>query len=718
MNFAAKIFSKTYTVAISLLGLIVLAPLAILNAYNTCFINKREHVQFTKDYVFLNLFVVIVLLVLMFLARKNKYVQSFVKRVNTDEVFYKKCRNTLLIVIFAIGAVWVLATQPNPGADQRYVQEAVLALKKHDFSAFEKGGYVSEYPNQIGIIVISYFFSLIFGDLNYVAIQLVNAVGVALFYKVVTDIQKEFGLGRIERVITAATGVMFLPLILYANFVYGTVMGLLFSVLAFKYEILFFKKYKLKDIFLCALFIAIAIMLKNNYLIAFVAVLIFAVVELVSNRKFRYVWSLGLLIFMFMAQSLIPRTVLEGVTGEELDKGSSSWSWIAMGLQECSLAQGWYNGFNAGSYLRAEYDPEVQAVEAKEQIESRLDEFMEDKEYAASFFGHKIASMWSEPTYQSIWITQIRSTDIQQSELVFKALSEDGSQPLAIFLNYFQFVIYFGSVLYLFMCRNREFYRQSLIFLVVFMGGFIFHIAWEAKGQYSISYFVLLIPYAVAGLLQTSKTLGAKVNALIESIKDKKKPNLESIWEVSTLSFVMFLIVFVFTGLFVICGLRTGWEPLREDTEEYKEYIENEKLLNGYNVNDGKYYIKNMETGMYLAKQPETDGYSSGLVISQTPQEVEIRTRKGVSYLSFVDGDRYLDDYDTGDLTHQNVDTRGFSGSIGQSWQVVPVKGVTNGYSIVHDKEYALIYNKDTNTFYVTLNSKSAAQIWIFEEVK
>jgi len=35
---------------------------------------------------------------------------------------------------------------------------------------------------------------------------------------------------------------------------------------------------------------------------------------------------------------------------------------------------------------------------------------------------------------------------------------------------------------------------------IVFIGGFLFHLVWEAKGQYSVVYFMLLLPYAYLGM--------------------------------------------------------------------------------------------------------------------------------------------------------------------------------------------------------------------------
>lgn len=40
---------------------------------------------------------------------------------------------------------------------------------------------------------------------------------------------------------------------------------------------------------------------------------------------------------------------------------------------------------------------------------------------------------------------------------------------------------------------------HRLLLPMIFIGGFIFHLFWEAKGQYTITYFVLLIPLLCKG---------------------------------------------------------------------------------------------------------------------------------------------------------------------------------------------------------------------------
>ena len=62
-----------------------------------------------------------------------------------------------------------------------------------------------------------------------------------------------------------------------------------------------------------------------------------------------------------------------------------------------------------------------------------------------------------------------------------------------------------GALLYLIFCRKRD--DLSLFFFLTVLGGFVFHTFWEAKSQYALPYFTLLIPLAVDGYRVTANLL-------------------------------------------------------------------------------------------------------------------------------------------------------------------------------------------------------------------
>lgn len=90
-----------------------------------------------------------------------------------------------------------------------------------------------------------------------------------------------------------------------------------------------------------------------------------------------------------------------------------------------------------------------------------------------------------------------------------------GSWHMSRLLNYLHIWILFGAALLIF-SGKEELSPEMLLLMTVFVGGFVFHAFWEAKGQYTLPYFVLLIPLAVQGywsVLTAAKTGGKKTGA-------------------------------------------------------------------------------------------------------------------------------------------------------------------------------------------------------------
>lgn len=59
-------------------------------------------------------------------------------------------------------------------------------------------------------------------------------------------------------------------------------------------------------------------------------------------------------------------------------------------------------------------------------------------------------------------------------------------------------MVYLGGLLYI-IWERKGYNISRIIGLIIFLGGFIFQLFWEAKSSYALMYFVMLIPYAVIG---------------------------------------------------------------------------------------------------------------------------------------------------------------------------------------------------------------------------
>ena len=64
----------------------------------------------------------------------------------------------------------------------------------------------------------------------------------------------------------------------------------------------------------------------------------------------------------------------------------------------------------------------------------------------------------------------------------------------------------------------------SIVLLaIIFLGGFLFHLFWEAKGQYALTYFLLLFPYAAAGWIGAAKKVRCAAERLFRHSSRAKK---------------------------------------------------------------------------------------------------------------------------------------------------------------------------------------------------
>ena len=153
-----------------------------------------------------------------------------------------------------------------------------------------------------------------------------------------------------------------------------------------------------------------------------------------------------------------------------------------MAMEESPRGNGWYNEDIA---YKAAMDPSNIKVEYSKEIYNRLKFFSNHLDYTFDFYIKKIASMWTENTYSAIRnsITndnKITNTYIEIITFYQKALLVLSSLCCIIFLIQY---------------RNHL-SLEIILLITIFVGGFAFHIIWEAKSRYIIPYVIILIPIA------------------------------------------------------------------------------------------------------------------------------------------------------------------------------------------------------------------------------
>ncbi len=179
---------------------------------------------------------------------------------------------------------------------------------------------------------------------------------------------------------------------------------------------------------------------------------------------------------------------------------------------------GWYNGEYA-QYSFTDYE------KAKEQyrdgIKERLSTFIHNPKYALDFYFKKICSMWTENTYSSLQINVTLENvnyDLEKNYVEYNEAYRIENY-LVLFYQKALILLIFGCSVIAIIQNRKNLSNEVLLLLMIFIGGFLFHILWEAKSRYIIPYIVPLIPIAAIEL----KINKNKFNYLFKDIKKRKK---------------------------------------------------------------------------------------------------------------------------------------------------------------------------------------------------
>ena len=312
------------------------------------------------------------------------------------------------------------------------------------------------------------------------------------------------------------------------------------------------------------LFLTLSVMLRKNSLIPVIAVLLVLLFEALRpgrNGKMRLGLLIMAVCLAVTSVNVLPLTqkIYEKKAGNTLSSGVTAMSYLAMGMQESSRGCGWYNGFNIDTYDTAGMDTALANEISRLAIDERLAYFREHPGYTADFYLHKHLSQWADGTYAS---RQATLATYGGRSAFFKEVYEGSlSGGYIEWCNAWQNVLYLGVLVFCIDSLKKR--RKSKVVghmadqtaghtagctadhmadqlgadrhgadrhgadrhgadrlgadrhgadwhgadrlyvyvgLIAVLGGFLFHIFWEANSRYIFSYSLLLMPYCGAGV--------------------------------------------------------------------------------------------------------------------------------------------------------------------------------------------------------------------------
>ncbi len=481
--------------SVSILGIILFSALSLATLLVSFYAEEMEaqimHFHFDPLWIHIPFIAIVVILILTIHKQSSTRL----------ETLRKILLPSALLVIFCAGGLLVAFGRLTPSADSYSVFSIAEAFAEGNMAAIQPTGdtYLSFYPQQIGLIayyelVIRLWNFLPIGLRAHHIIKLLNVLAACCIvyfqYRtvaVVTDSVK----AQITYLLLAMGN---LPLIFYTSFVYGEIPSFacfsagLYFLLSFAYHH-GGKKY----LILSGITFTLSVMLRKNTLILIIAVLLAVLFHWIKSRK--HIFMIYGFTLALLAVGILPtvQKLYEHRADNYLLPGVSAYSYFAMGMQEAPRGNGWYNGFNFNTYLDTGLNNELTEQISKETITLRLEEFAENPTSAIAFYRDKILSQWTDGSFacrQAI-VSAFYDCDGIWTSLFDGALSRLFTE----YCNIYQFIIY--ALVLLFLIRGHKSGNLLLyIGLIGIIGGFLFHIIWEANSRYILAYWLLMMPYA------------------------------------------------------------------------------------------------------------------------------------------------------------------------------------------------------------------------------
>lgn len=495
-------FFRKFTVfsenIIKLLLISVEVLLLFLSFFRTSIVSGyEEHTEYLVDQPLKHIIFIIFVLLMIFLLSllfKNHSGKSYKQNIlKTPDVFILLLLTLQMILSF----YWIFHTQFEPLGDASILWDIAGRMHLDIFSDFQNLGYAERHFNQLGALYFLKFLVGIAGIENQFLLQIINVFALFLFqYSMYCSIKCLFG--SKTAVFTAVLYVLFLPLGLYIVFTYFNLISWALLSLAFLQEILYLKNGKKRHLFFMVLSLSCSILLKSFGWIGFIAMAIYACFAGEKRRTWYTLSALMLSLFVILgAGSLMKRNVFSH-TGADNLRTMPALGYVAMGMQESYMAPGWYNGIHDRTYLDYSGDRTLITEVFLGMIRDRAEVFAEDPSYAARFYYHKISSQWNNPSFQGFWFGEISTPGTELPEWITSAYTGNLRKCFDTFLNYYLSFLHFGILLWLIL-RFREISVHELLYGIYFLGGFLFLFFWEAKCQYTLGFFLFLLPFAASG---------------------------------------------------------------------------------------------------------------------------------------------------------------------------------------------------------------------------
>ena len=427
-----------------------------------------------------------------------------------DHIRIRRMETLLMLWVFVLGTAFVASVKLRAPyySDSYMVTYAAQRAAAGDFSVLTDM-YFLRFPFQLGYVLYSEVFFRVASRVlagypdgyQWLALQEVNLLWLMLAFHAV--LQSARLLFRRERTIKLTALLLFFcfPPVFSVTFLYGNTPSFACGCTAVWMFLKYLEKGRLRFALLTALFLTAAVTLKLNLLIFCVAIGGVWLIEILKKRTWRSAVCLVLTAACVLTVSRMPQRLYEKRADFVFGPGIPMIAWMAMGFDEGHAAPGWYSEeHTVTAFERCGHDAAATADAAGEALRERLAEFAARPGGALRFFRDKLFSQWNEPTYESLWLNQVHLSFSQKGEFYNLICGNSSAERRSTaVMEQVQQMVFLGMFLGCFGLWHKMNTKSCLLPLII-LGGLLYHLLFEAKSQYALPYFVLMIPVAAYGL--------------------------------------------------------------------------------------------------------------------------------------------------------------------------------------------------------------------------
>ncbi len=465
--------------------------------YTDQYFGNKEVVNLRVDNILLNILGTIIFLMIIYI------VKNIIKKIPNKILI---AVTTILIMLISTGIVFFIKFTPR--ADQECMIYAATEFMKGTYDWLDAGNYLHRFPYQLGFVYLVETIFRMFNSQSPLLLQCMNVICIGtiviLLYNFTNKMFKDDNTNKIFSILMLG----FLPIMFFSTFVYGNIIGLMFSLIAMLCILIYRENRKIRYLILSSASIGVGIILKSNYQIFLIGMEMLFLLDFIENKDKKIFVGMILSIICVIVFPKLVYLYTENRTGKEVTDGVPMISYIQMGLKDGDgqgKMAGWYDGSVVEIYEDNQCDSKKAAQISIDILKDILKDFANHPTKMIKVLAEKIGTSWLEPNYQTIWTNKPpqnsneMSDEIKNNKILFSFFVGTLSKAYTGYNNIYQIIIFFSAGLCLVVSfRKITVEKVSLIIMVI--GGFLLHLIWETKAYYVLPYYLLLVPYAANGL--------------------------------------------------------------------------------------------------------------------------------------------------------------------------------------------------------------------------